>query len=355
MVIDMNLSYFQKINNAYGTNNLRDVDLYEIKNAISSSFEDTIDYQVITKRDNTTQGLIIVKQKNVDKKSIKAKPSQSFNLGDIFKWNGLDWLVIEKDSDCKIYNTGTIQQCNYILPFQNDTSDIFQEPCIVTSVQNTDGVDENKVLTLPNDIRTVKVQYNDNTKKLCEDKRIILDMVRDKVMVYRITNIDTVTGMDGEHGLWILTCKADGSYSDTTDNKTLRTCNYISPSTPTPPPTPTTSGSSFVAHNNGNLYVPTDVCSLREGGTPMPFTAVFKDTSGNVLIGLTPTWTITNLNGITNADISITYDLINYPMRVYVQIASNTALIGATFKLHLVDSGNTLGSYDVNCKVVSFS
>ena len=271
-------------------------------------------------------------------------------------WKNVMWLIVSTLKDVgDAYKSAQIQQCNYILPFQNNTSDILQEPCIVETNKITDGVDENKILTLPNDIRTVKIQYNDNTKKLCEDKRIFLDMIRDKPRVYSITNIDTVTGMDGEHGLWILTCKADGSYSDTNDDKDLRICNYILPSTPTPSPTPTTSGSSFVAHNNGNLYAPTDICSLREGGTPMPFTAVFKDANGNVLTGLTPTWTITNLNGITMDDIAVTYDLTNYPMRVYVQIARKVSLIGATLKVHLVDSGNTLGSYDVNYKVVSFS
>mgnify|MGYP000855207920 FL=1 len=304
----------------------------------------------------------VEKQVLINSKTDKSKfamspisSSDTVQLGAKVVWNNATFLVTELSIDHDVFVDSTIQQCNYVLPFQNNTSDILQEPCIVNTIQKTDGVDENKVLTLPNDIRTVKIQYNDNTKKLCEDKRIILDMVRDKVMVYKITNIDTVAGMDGEHGLWILTCKADGSYSDTTDNKALRICNYISTSTPTPPPTPTTSGSSFIAHNNGNVYATTDICSLKEGGTPMPFTAVFKDTNGNVLTGLTPTWTITNLNGITTDDIAATYDLINYPMRVYVQIARNVSLIGATFKLHLVDSSNTLGSYDVNCKVVSLT
>lgn len=268
-------------------------------------------------------------------------------------WKNVMWLIVSTLKDVgDAYKSAQIQQCNYILPFQNNTSDILQEPCIVETNKITDGVDENKILTLPNDIRTVKIQYNDNTKKLCEDKRIFLDMIRDKPRVYSITNIDTVTGMDGEHGLWILTCKADGSYSDTNDDKDLRICNYILPSTPTPSPTPTTSGSSFVAHNNGNLYAPTDICSLREGGTPMTFTALFQDGGGNTLTGLTPVWTISDLTGITASDITLIAPITDYPLRCTVQIAYNNALVGATFKLHLVDSGNTLTEFVLNCKVI---
>ena len=271
-------------------------------------------------------------------------------------WKNVMWLIVSTLKDVgDAYKSAQIQQCNYILPFQNNTSDILQEPCIVETNKITDGVDENKILTLPNDIRTVKIQYNDNTKKLCEDKRIFLDMIRDKPRVYSITNIDTVTGMDGEHGLWILTCKADGSYSDTNDDKDLRICNYILPSTPTPSPTPTTSGSSFVAHNNGNLYAPTDICSLREGGSAMPINALFQDSSGNILTGLTPVWTLSDLKGITMSDITLVTPVSGYPLRCTMQIADKTSLIGATFKLHLVDSGNTLTECVLNCKVVSFS
>lgn len=304
----------------------------------------------------------VQKQVLINSKTEKSKFSMSpiissdtVQIGSKVVWNNVNFLVTELSVDNDVFVNSTIQQCNYILPFQNGTSTIYQEPCIVKSDQTTDGVDENKVLTLPNDIKIVQIQYNDNTKKLCEGKRIFLDMVRDNSRVYVITNIDTVTGMDGDCGVWTLTCKADGSYSDTKDNKALRICDYIPESTPMPSPTPTIIGGSYIVHNNGTAYAVTDVCYLREGGTMMPFNAMFKDTSGDVLTNLTPVWTIIDLNGITIDDIAVTYDLSNYPLRVYIQIANKTSLIGATFKLHLVDSGNTLGSYDVNCKVVSFS
>ncbi|MDD3323416.1 MAG: hypothetical protein PHS59_18425, partial [Paludibacter sp.] len=68
----------------------------------------------------------------------------------------------------------------------------------------------------------------------------------------------------------------------------------------------------------------------------------------------TPVWTLSDLTGITTDDIAITYDLANYPMRVYVQVTRNVSLIGATFKLHLVDSGNTLTEFVLNVKVIGF-
>lgn len=348
MVISMNLSYFQKINNAYNTNNLRDVDLYEIKQAISDSFEDTIDYQVVTKRDNTKQGLLIVKEKNPYKKSIKAKPSETFNLGDDFKWNNLDWLVVEKDSDNKIYDTGIIQQCNYTLPFQLGTSIIIQEPCIVSDSQTTIGEDKNNVITVPDTLKHILIQCNSNTNKLVKGKRIFIDRVCDNPSVYEITKADRIVHMDGDNGLLYLTCN-EGQTTDK-DRPDLLIADYIPSSTPTPSPTPTSSGSCTITMNNGTAY--TTVQNIRIGGTGNYFNALFKDTNGNVLTNLTPTWTLTDLNGITNSDI-IMSTVDGYPLRIKVKIAYKTTLIGSSFKIHLIDSGNTLSSYDVSCKVVS--
>ena len=114
------------------------------------------------------------------------------------------------------------------------------------------------------------------------------------------------------------------------------------------------SGTCNIAHNNGTLYEPKSVCSLKVGGSPMPFNAVFKDANGNVLTELTPSWTLTNLSGITADDIVVTYDTANYPLRVYLNIVDQEELVGATFTLHLVDSTNTLTPCDLNCKVDSF-
>lgn len=354
MVINVDLSYFQKINNAYKTNNLRDVDLYEIKDAISDTFEDTIDYQVVTKRDNTTQGFLIVKQKKVDKKSIKAKPSETFNLGDSFKWNGLDWLVIEKDSDNKICNTGTIQRCNYTLPFQLNSSTIIYEPCIVTDNQTTVGVDSNNVITIPNVYKHFLVQYNEDTIKLLEDKRLFIDMKCENPSVYKITKIDRVIYMDGEHGLLYITCQKD-SYNANTDNKdTLIADEYKGQDTPTPTPPSQSSGTAYMTHNNGNLYTSTDTLIVKEGkaASGMPVNAIFKNSDGNIVSDVIPAWSVDNFSNITIDEIKLS-SVDDYPMRIIVSVNADDNLIGATFQLHLKDSDEKYTENILNCKVVS--
>ena len=117
---------------------------------------------------------------------------------------------------------------------------------------------------------------------------------------------------------------------------------------------PVSAGTCIMTHNNGKHYLSTDICSPKEGGSAMPINALFQDGSGNTLTGLTPVWTLSDLTGITMSDITLVAPVSGYPLRCTVQIADNTALIGTTFKLHLVDSGNTLTECVLNCKVVSF-
>lgn len=118
---------------------------------------------------------------------------------------------------------------------------------------------------------------------------------------------------------------------------------------------PVSAGTCIMTHNNGTHYLSTDILSLKEGGTAMPINALFQDGSGNTLTGLTPVWTLSDLTGITASDITLVAPVSGYPLRCTVQIARNTALINATFKLHLVDSGSTLTECVLNVKVVSLT
>lgn len=264
-------------------------------------------------------------------------------------WNEDIWLIVSSIKNVgEAYKTTQIQQCNYTLPYQLGTSMIIQEPCIVEDTQTTIGEDQNNVMTVPDAFRHILIQYNANTAKLVKGKRIFIDRVCDNPSVYTITKVDRIVHMDGDNGLLYLTCNENQTTDK--DRKDLLIADYIPSSTPTPSPTPTSSGSCTITMNNGTAY--TTVQNIRIGGTGNYFNALFKDTNGNVLTNLTPTWTLTDLNGITNSDI-IMSTVDGYPLRIKVKIAYKTTLIGSSFKIHLIDSGNTLSSYDVICKVVS--
>ena len=113
-------------------------------------------------------------------------------------------------------------------------------------------------------------------------------------------------------------------------------------------------GTSAITHNNGDLYTDADVCSLRIGGSAMPFNVLWKDGNNNVITNLTPIWSVTNLSGITASDITLVAPVSGYPLRCTAQIANNNALDGATFDLSVVDSGNTMSPAIAHCKSIKF-
>ena len=343
------------------TNQLSD-EQNQLVEGLKDSFQQNLDYFPVTKNSDTTQYDMLIFDGDRNKKIEGTKNFVSypydipqFSAGDYihFQYGGVldTWLITSIDLTQTDDINGLIQRCNYILPFQLSDSTIYKYPCIVSTKRLTAiGIAQNNVMTTPDSQLHIGIPYDQYTSKLVENKRLFIDQFTDKPCVYKITKVDRIMHMDGEHGLLDITCYQDETnYKDRPD---LLIANYISSSTPTPPPTPTSSGSCTITMNNGTAY--TTVQNIRIGGTGNYFNALFKDTNGNVLANLTPTWTLTDLNGITNSDITVS-DVDGYPLRIKVKVTYNATLIGSSFKIHLIDSGNTLSGYDVNCKVVSLS
>ena len=274
--------------------------------------------------------------------------------GDKIIWGDNTYLVIEMNYDQDVYIDSTIQRCNYTLPFQLNSSTIIYEPCIVTDNQTTVGVDSNNVITIPNVYKHFLVQYNEDTIKLLEDKRLFIDMKCENPSVYKITKIDRVIYMDGEHGLLYITCQKD-SYNANTDNKdTLIADEYKGQDTPTPTPPSQSSGTAYMTHNNGNLYTSTDTLIVKEGkaASGMPVNAIFKNSDGNIVSDVIPAWSVDNFSNITIDEIKLS-SVDDYPMRIIVSVNADDNLIGATFQLHLKDSDEKYTENILNCKVTS--
>ncbi|UZT83194.1 Ig-like domain-containing protein [Caproicibacterium sp. BJN0003] len=109
------------------------------------------------------------------------------------------------------------------------------------------------------------------------------------------------------------------------------------------------SGSCVVKANNGNTI--STVQTIHYGyGSKYYYNAVFQDGSGNEVTGVTPAWTLINLNKITSSDITMS-TVSGYPLRIGISLKNNSSIAGATFTLHLASTTGTYGSYDVNCKV----
>lgn len=350
--MSLDISYYRKINNSYnstGTVSKKESDIFTLKQHMANTFSDSLDFHDETLRNNVKQRFVISYYKDENKKKITAFPNEVLNIGDVIDCFDSKWLTTYVNPDKTVYTKGIIQQCNYTLPFQTTSSTIIQEPCIVlTQSEYTSGENQGNVITLAENQRVVLIQYNENTKYLVEEKRIFIDQLCDKPKVYKITKVDRISYMNGTNGLLKLTCDEDQTVG-ANDRVDLKIADYIS-TNPSPTPTPSSSGTAFITDTKGNIY--TTIKQIKVGGYPVPFDCIFKDTSGNVVTGISPKWGLI-LSDDLKDKVTLTYNA-SYPNRAYVQVLAGNENIGKQFQLTLVDSNNLYGVCTLQVSVVSY-
>jgi hypothetical protein len=208
------------------------------------------------------------------------------------------------------------------------------------------GEKQNNIITMPDTQRIVYIQYNPNTSNLKVNKRLFIDAFTDEPKVYRITNIDRVTKMSGNNGLWVLTCEED--LVGENDRPDIMIADYIT-EYPAPIPPPTTKGNALITNTTGTVY--TSEVELKIGSTQKPFCSMFKDVNNNV-VSISPLWSLINIPVELNSKIHLTYNS-SYPTRCYLNVDDDASCIGYKCTLHLDDVEGTYTPYDVQIKVVS--
>lgn len=264
----------------------------------------------------------ISKQVLIDSKTDKNKFSMSpvnhsdtVLLGDKVVWNNTKFLVTELSIDKDVYIDSIIQQCNYILPYQLGTSTIIQEPCIVEDTQITIGQRQGNIITVPNNMKRILVQYNSNTSQLKEGKRLFIDRVCDNPSVYEITKINRITYMDGDNGLIEFTLKA-GSIDKTTDRPDLLIANYKSEDATIP------------TVNSATITSSDDKFTIKISGYQKEFDVVYKDSDGNILSDIESIWNCVLPSGY-ESEFTFTTD----NDKCYLTASRNIDLIGKIIKL----------------------
>ena len=123
----MDIEYYMKLQNAYGTKNRREKELVKVNAAMSKHFEDTFDTVDVLVGGEPMQ-LMVVKDTdgNTYKKKIKSRKCDRFNLGDYIDWDGQKWLVTLLDSDTRTWNRGYMYLCTIPLHWMNNSGKIIE-------------------------------------------------------------------------------------------------------------------------------------------------------------------------------------------------------------------------------------
>lgn len=240
----MDISYFQKINNTYGSKSKQEVDLYLLNKHVDDRFADTIDYHVV-KRNGEPFELLIIKDtdNNTFKKKIKSKHSTPFNLGDYIEWNNQIWLVTLLDSNDKTYHSGYMYLCTVPLRWQNAKGEIVERWAYSEDfTKYSSGISSNNTTTVGDNQYGLTLPIDEETKTLKRDMRFPIDFDdAEEPEIYKLTNRKVMLNNNSyfDRGGTMIATMSFNELNKSTDKRVAMSdgrevwiCNYTEPTTP---------------------------------------------------------------------------------------------------------------------------
>lgn len=333
----MDLSYFQKINNTFQSKSKQETDLYLLNRHVEDCFDDSIDYKRV-KRNGEDFELIIIKDTdgNTQKKKIKSRPSQPFNLGDYIKWNEQIWLITLLDPDDKTYSSGYMYLCTLPLRWQLPTGEIVERWGYSEDfTKYSNGTTGNDKITVGDNQYGITLPIDEETKQLKRDMRFAVDF-EDAIEpdIYKLTNRKIKLNNNtyfGRGGTIIFTLsfnsfnKGTDKHITLPDGNQVWICDYHSP-TDVPTPTPDPGGeipvlSASISGGNTLRY-----------GRAKTWTVAFKDKDGNEVTNCDFKWNI-----VSDFEIAQTVNTNEIQLRV-----DNEDCIGSSFLLQITNNNRIL-------------
>lgn len=221
-------------------------------------------------------------------KEFQSLPDQQINIGDYIEWANSHWIVTTCDSDDEIYRDGKLEQCNYLLKWQNELGEIIERWAVISSASKyNDGTTSNNVITLGSDQLSVIIPLDEEAIKLKKSmgKKFFIDSNKEDPTTYELTGTGNVPDTYNGHGItsWIV---KECAYTATEDDLKYGVCNYKSvDTTPEENPDETTVLTDDVKatiSGNKNLKV----------GYARTYTTTFTDAEGNVVDDVDFNWNV---------------------------------------------------------------
>lgn len=340
----MDISYFQKINNTYGSKSKQEVDLYLLNKHVDDRFADTIDYHVV-KRNGEPFELLIIKDtdNNTFKKKIKSKHSTPFNLGDYIEWNNQIWLVTLLDSNDKTYHSGYMYLCTVPLRWQNAKGEIVERWAYSEDfTKYSSGISSNNTIAVGDNQYGLTIPIDSETKKLKRDMRFPIDFDDvDDPEVYKLTNRKVMLNNNeyfGRGGTIILTMSVNMLDKNADKKITLDTgkqvwiCDYIVNSPPLK------DNDKSIVLIDGVICEISGIKKLKTGYSRM-YVANITDVEGNKI-----EWD-DSFSWSVSSDVDIQKTITNNKIELFVEDESS---IGLSFSLSVIKDKTSIKTISIN-------
>lgn len=275
----IDISYYRKIQNAYGASSLQETKIQQIKMALNNDFDKPLDcFTVLV--DGVEKDLTIIETNNLDEKKIKARPNTTFQSGQIVEWMNWYWIITKVNRRNDIITNGKMKECTYHLYWQDSTGKIVDKWAFTQSASSySNGETGNSTLTLASNQFLVVMPKDEDTINL-ENTRIIIDnRTNDKPTPYKLTRPDNVSidyGNGCTYYIFTLDQRGDSDKKITLDDGTpVWICNYITPPTPPEPDENPDKTTVF-------LTISSTKDTIKVGGVYTSFKGAVTDEYGNV-------------------------------------------------------------------------
>lgn len=224
--------------NLHGTTK-RERELNLLKNSLTSDVQNLLSCKTVLLNGETYQ-LVINTGTQPYYKEFETLPGQSINIGDYVDFANKKWLVTTADADDEVYIDGKLEECNWLLKWQNETGEIIERWAVIMSASKyNDGTSGNNVIVLGSDQLSIKIPVDEESLKLKKSmsKKFFIDNDSTNPTTYELTGTGNVSDTYGGHGVtsWIV---KECAYSPTADDLKYGVCNYITPTTPSHPENP---------------------------------------------------------------------------------------------------------------------
>lgn len=198
---------------------------------ISNKVVDSLSYKPNVKINGVPSYLVINSGTQPYYKEFESLPGQEINVGDYVEWANSHWIVKTCDYDDELYRDGDLEQCNYLLKWQNELGEIIERWAVIKSASKyNDGLAETKVLSTGSDKLSIVIPLDAEALKLkkSKGKKFLIDYNKEDPSAYLLANTGNVPDTYNGHGVtsWIV---EECIYTASEDDLKYGVCDYVPP------------------------------------------------------------------------------------------------------------------------------
>lgn len=224
---------------------MRERTLYQEKRNLTLKAPNSLSCKDV-KVNNVAQKLIIDDGTLPYYKEVKSLPDEYFEAGNYVEWADAMWLIVSCDWDKEVYTYGKMQQCNYILKWQNEAYTTIERWAVVLSASKyNNGEKYNNIIVVGSNQLMIYLPIDSETLKMRANKRLMVDFNLSQPKCYDVTRVDTVTmGYDGvaeptyDGKGCVLLVLTETEFNPDVDRPDLMLCDYIDPNSAPQPTSP---------------------------------------------------------------------------------------------------------------------